>query len=122
VQSIQSLVGSIRAEETPLTIKDHIDDIAGILGKVVSETQQSLSNTDYHALRDQASPSVETLAECRSRLVDASVEVDRINDATAWKEFAKMLPPLAFKIARETKELVQRLDGVGAGEDDDELR
>jgi len=122
VQSIQSLVGSIRAEETPLTIKDHIDDIAGILGKVVSETQQSLSNTDYHALRDQASPSVETLAECRSRLVDASVEVDRINDATAWKEFTKMLPPLAFKIARETKELVQRLDGVGAGEDDDELR
>jgi len=122
VQSIQSLVGSIRAEETPLTIKDHIDDIAGIVGKVVSETHQSLSNSDNHALRGQANSSVDTLAECRSLLVDASVEVDRINDAAAWKEFTKMLPPLAFKIARETKELVQRLDRVGAGEDDDEFR
>lgn len=122
VQSIQSLVGSIRAEETPPTIKGHIDDIAGIVGKIVSETQQRLSNSDKHVLQDQANPSVDILAECRSRLVDTSVEVDRINDATAWKEFTKMLPPLAFKIARETKELVQRLDRMGAGDDDDEFR
>lgn len=122
MQSIQALVGSIRAEETPPTIKDHIDDIAGIVGKVVSETHQSLTNSGDHALRDQVNPSVDTLADCRSRLVDASVEIDRINDATAWKEFTKMLPPLAFKIARETKELVQRLDRIGLGDDDEEFR
>ena len=122
MQSIQSLVGSIRAEDNPLIIKDHIDDISAILGKVVSETQQTLSNTDNSALRDQANPTVDTLAECRAGLLEASVEIDRINDATAWKEFTKMLPPLAFKIARETKELVQRLDHIGAGDDDDDFR
>ena len=119
VQSIQSLVGSIRAEDDPLTIKDNINDIADILGKVVSEAQQTLDNTDNGALRDQANPTIDTLAECRAQLKDASAQVDRINDATAWKDFTKMLPPLAFKIARETKELVQRLDQVGGGDDED---
>ena len=119
MQSIQSLVGSIRADDNPLTVKDHIDGIASILSKVVSETQQTLSNTNNRTLRSQAKPTVETLAESRSRLLDASVEVDRINDAIAWKENTKMLPPLAFKVARETKELVQKLDQVEGGEEDD---
>ena len=48
----------------------------------------------------------------------SSEEVDHIEDAATWKEFTKMLPPLAFKIARETKELVQRLDHVGAADED----
>lgn len=122
MQSIQSLVGSIRAEDNPTVIKDLVDNIAGILNKVVSETRQTLSKTDDHALRVQIKPSVDTLADCRSRLVDASGEIDQINDATAWKDLTKMLPPLAFKIARETKELVQHLDRIRGGEEDEDYR
>lgn len=102
-----------------MTVKDHIDDIAGILGKVVTETQQTLGSSHNSVLRAQANPSIDTLADSRARLLDASEEIDRINDAASWKEFTKMLPPLAFKIARETKELVQRLDHVDAGGEDD---
>ena len=123
VQSIQALVGSIRAEDDAVTIKNHINEIASILGGVVSESQQTLSEIDNRALREQAKPTVDTLADCRAQLLDASVDIDKLNDATSWKEFTKMLPPLAFKIARETKELVQKLDQVGImGDDDDDFR
>lgn len=122
VQSIQALVGSIRAEDDAVTIKNHINEIASILGGVVSESQQTLNDIDNRALREQAKPTVDTLADCRAQLLDASVDIDKLNDATSWKEFTKMLPPLAFKIARETKELVQRLDQVGTMGDDDDFR
>lgn len=85
----------------------------------MSETQQTLSSTGNNLLREQANPTIDILADCGARLVDASVEIDRINDAAAWKEFTKVLPPLAFKVARETKELVQRLDRIGGGDDED---
>ena len=49
-------------------------------------------------------------------MMDASVEGDSIMDAAAWKEFAKKLPPLAFDVARQTKELVQRLSEISGGE------
>ena len=88
------LVGSIRAEDNAVTVKDHINDIASILGRVVSESQQTLDNVDNRALREQAKPIVDTLAECRARLLDASVDMDKINDARSWEEFSKMLPPL----------------------------
>ncbi|KAL8826735.1 MAG: hypothetical protein Q9191_003618 [Dirinaria sp. TL-2023a] len=120
VQSIQALVGSIRAEDNAVTIKDHINAIASVLGRVVSESQQTLSNTGHRALQEQAQPTVESLADCRTRLLEANVDMDKINDARSWKEFTKMLPPLAFQVARETKELVQRLDRIGGADDDDD--
>ena len=90
------------------------------MGRVVYESQQTLGKTDHRALQEQAKPTVETLADCRAQLLAANVDMDKINDARSWKEFTKMLPPLAFKIARETKELVQRLDQMGGADDDDD--
>ena len=120
VRSIQSLVGSIRAEDKPATIKDHLSEIATVVGRVVTETQYTTNKSGGTRLRGRAEPIVVTLAGCRAKLLDASVEGDGIRDATAWKDFTKKLPPLAFEVARETKELVQRLDQIAdEGNDDD---
>lgn len=53
--------------------------------------------------------------------MDASVEGNSIQDSADFKEFTKKLPPLAFDVARQTKELMQRLnptshDGNGGGD------
>ena len=112
MRSIQSLVSSIRAEDNPAIVKDHLADIASIINKVVAETQHITSETGSNMLRDRTEPIVLTLAGCRVKLLDASVEGDSIRDATTWKDFTKKLPPLAFEVARETKELVQRLDQI----------
>lgn len=45
--------------------------------------------------------------------MDASVEGSGIQDSAGFKEFTKKLPPLAFDVARQTKELVQRLVPAG---------
>ena len=104
---------SIRAEDNPAIVKEHLNEVASILGKLVTETQYTVSETDSKLLRDRAEPIVLTLAGCQSKLLDAGVEGDSIRDATRWKDFSKKLPPLAFEVARETKELVQRLDQIG---------
>ncbi len=122
MRSIQSLVGSIRAEDNPAIVKDHLNDIASIVGNVVATTQQTTNETGSNSLRDRAEPIVLTLAGCRAKLLDASVEGDGIRDATTWKDFTKKLPPLAFEVARETKELVQRLDQIEDDGSDDDFR
>ena len=58
---------------------------------------------------------MDSLAELRDRLKDVGEELERISDANKWKEFAKGIPPMAFQVARETRELVGKLEG---GEDD----
>ena len=73
-------------------------------------------------LRDRTEPIVLILAGCRAKLLDASVEGEGIRDSTTWKDFTKKLPPLAFEVARETKELVQKLDQVSDDGNDDDFR
>jgi hypothetical protein len=115
VQTIQNLVGSIRSDASIAQITNQITDIADIVGKVVSETENS-GNGQL----------IGRLATCRDRLLEAS---DRGQDIAAkgrgagdreWRMWTQTLPPIAFEIARETKELVQRVDRIvlsnGAGE------
>ena len=122
MRSIQSLVSSIRAEDNPAIVKNHLKEIADIVGKVVAETQRATNGTSSTTLRDRAEPIVLTLAGSRAKLLDASAEGDGIRDATTWKDFTKKLPPLAFEVARETKELAQRLDQVADEGHDDDFR
>jgi hypothetical protein len=65
------------------------------------------------------------LASCRDRLLDAS---DRGRDIAAkgrgpsdreWRMWTQTLPPIAFEIARETKELVQRVDRLALADADE---
>ena len=120
VHSIQSLVDTIRGNGNPRKVKEDLHSIASFVGKIVSETQHATSHSSNDVLRKQADPVVQTLIGCKSKLESASAEGEELQDELQWKEFTKNLPPLAFEVARETKELVQRLDQLD--EDDDDFR
>ena len=84
-----------------------------IVGHVVKETQRVIDKTGNTLLRDQAGPVVRTLAGCKAKLQEADDDGSGIQNHAEWKEHINTLPPIAFEIARETKELVQRIDRVG---------
>lgn len=64
------------------------------------------------SLRGEVEPIVRNLANCKSRLMTASAESESLSEQGRVREFMSKLPPLAFEIARETKELVQRVEKV----------
>lgn len=103
IRSIQSLVGSIRADDGVPAIVRHIDSIAGSVGDVVSSTEAAYGLTGNNNLKGRADPVIRTLANCRTKLMNAGAEGRSIRNPAALKEFTNRLPPLAFEIARETK-------------------
>jgi hypothetical protein len=68
-------------------------------------------------LREKSGPIVLILQDCREQMLQLS------NESSNDREAVQQLPPLAFRIARETKELVSRVMGIevgpGRGADDD---
>lgn len=121
VQAITSLVESIRADDSPATVKSNTEAIVSILSRIISESQMAITESpDDEALRETADPIMDSLARLRDRLSNAVEELDKIRDAARWKEFSKSIPPLAFQVARETRALVGKLEalGVDGGEDD----
>ncbi|KAL4968203.1 putative cell polarity protein [Aspergillus stella-maris] len=124
VQSIQSLVASIRGEESMTTIRTHVSAIASIVTNVSASTEHLITKPETNpGLRERAGTSIQTLEYQRSRLVGAAAEGEMANDATELRSYTNQLPPIAFEIARETKELVQRLDSLDHHDaDDDDFR
>lgn len=115
-------MGSVRANYNPAAIREYTNDITAIIGKVIGETQDSISGPDNGALRERLDPIVQSLTESRSKLMNASVESESvIGMAAGWKEFANKLPPLTFPVAKQMTELVESLGHVesGEGHDDD---
>ncbi|KAF4630297.1 hypothetical protein G7Y89_g7845 [Cudoniella acicularis] len=134
VQNIQSLVSSIRSEAGISAISDQITAIADNVGTVVSSTETAMSSTGNGLLRTQGEPILKKLSNCRQRLLAAggqgraiaSEGRDDEEGERAWKQWNQSLPPIAFEIARETKELVLRVDiidgeGRGGGNGDDDF-
>jgi len=124
VRSIQSLVSSIRAEESLPSIRSHISEIASVVGGVVSATESSIQEPNFisETLKAKVETSVTTLAGCKAKLLSASADSESLDPTSAKgaiKMFTQKLPPLAFEIARETKELVQKVEMIEAGEEDD---
>jgi hypothetical protein len=106
VQTIQGLVGSIRGDAPIQQINEEITSIAEVVGKVVSETEASGNTSEM----------LERLSSCRQRLLEAGDQGKGLaarglgeNDRE-WRMWTQTLPPIAFEIVRETKELVQRID------------
>ncbi|KAF6816011.1 cell polarity protein [Colletotrichum musicola] len=120
VQNIQNLVGSIRSDASINQITSEINGIVEVVGKVISETEASGNGN-----------MIGRLAACRERLLEASdrgMDIDRGQDVGAtgrndreWRMWTQTLPPIAFEIARETKELVQRVDRLVLSNGDDEF-
>ncbi|KAI1752671.1 hypothetical protein F4782DRAFT_111132 [Xylaria castorea] len=115
VQTIQDLVGSIRGDAPIQQINQEISSIAEVVSKVVAETEASRN----------AGEMLERLSACRQRLLEAGDHGKNLaarglgeNDRE-WRMWTQTLPPIAFEIVRETKELVQRIDRLlsPAGED-----
>ncbi len=111
VHSIQSLQASVRGDDNPAVVRSHLDAIGAIVGKMVSETQNTMERTSNQELRERITPTM--LANSRTKILEASSKCESIHDLQTWSKFKDTLPPLAFDVARETKELVQRLDQLG---------
>ncbi|KAI1823318.1 hypothetical protein F4861DRAFT_531638 [Xylaria intraflava] len=110
VHNIQEFVGSIRRNAPIEQINKGIESIADVVDKVVSETEDNGITTE-----------VEGLAACRQRLLEAGDHGKNIaahgledDDDLAWRMWTQTLPPIAFEIVRETKELVQRIDHMAS--------
>lgn len=81
-----------------------------------------MSATGNSALRVQGEPILNQLSNCRTRLLEANdkgraIARDGRDDEEgerAWRSWNQSLPPIAFEIARETKELVLRVDVIDA--------
>lgn len=127
VQNIQSLVASIRSEGGITAISTQIDAIANVVGEVVASTEEAMANNP--ALRSQSQPILAKLSGCRAQIMAAGEQGKRIANEgreddegdAEWRGWNQSLPPIAFEIARETKELVLRvdvLDGEGGPYDD----
>ena len=107
VQSIQSLVSSIRSNDPAASIRESTDDIAAIIGKVIGETHNAIySLLSPSPLHDSLEPIVIALKESRIKLTTASVEAENLIGGEGWKEFANTLPPMAFPAAKQMTELV----------------
>ncbi|KAK4181698.1 hypothetical protein QBC36DRAFT_39878 [Triangularia setosa] len=119
VQTIQDLVQLIRNDADINQVTEEINTIVDVVGQVVSETESTGGN---------GVELVRRLSACRERLMEAGKRgLDLAaagNDSTSreWRMWTQTLPPIAFEIARETKELVQRVDQLvmddGADADD----
>ncbi|CZR55258.1 related to GRIP1 associated protein 1 [Phialocephala subalpina] len=116
VQNIQSLVSSIRSEAGITAIETQINAIADVIGTVVQSTESAMSSSP--SLRNQSEPIVRKLSTLRERMVEAGQTGRAIADEgrdddegdRQWRAWNQSLPPIAFEIARETKELVLRVD------------
>ncbi|EPE02786.1 cell polarity protein [Ophiostoma piceae UAMH 11346] len=116
VQIIQDMVGSIRSDAPVQQITGQINDITNIVGKVLAETEAS----------GNGGPSLDKLASCQRRLIDAGDRGEQMYAAEAsggrkmdMRSWTTSLPPIAFEIARETKELVKRIDRLVLGDGED---
>jgi prephenate dehydratase len=106
------------------SIRSHISEIASVVGSVVSATESSIQDATpvSAALKLKVESSVKALAQCKGKLMAVSAESESLDAGSsrgAVKTLTQKLPPLAFEIARETKELVQRIELVGGAEVED---
>lgn len=122
------LVSSIRSESGITAIENQIAAIAEVVGEVVSATEEAMNSSGNAGLKNQGQPILSKLSGCRERLLLAGEEGRAIADEgreddeadAEWRAWNQSLPPIAFEIARETKELVLRVDVIDAGEQGDD--
>ena len=129
MQTIQSLVSAIRSEAGITAITTELNSIASVVGTVVTSTENAMASTGNAELRTQADGIVKKLSSCRMKLIEAAGKGREIadmgddNDSRSemeWRMWTQSLPPIAFEIARETKELVQRVDVIDAANKGDD--
>ncbi|KAJ5406596.1 hypothetical protein N7465_007880 [Penicillium sp. CMV-2018d] len=121
VQQIQALVASIRAEDNMHTVQTHVSAISNVVANVVSATEHLMRERSGDiALRQTSEPVIAALDQFRGRLTATAGEGEDATTPEQLREITNKLPPLAFEIARQTKDLVQRLEATSVVADDEE--
>lgn len=97
--------------------------IADVVGQVVSATESALSSTSNSTLQTHGRTILSKLSTGRDRLLEARDKGHAIADSApgdqAWRAWNQSLPPIAFEIARDTKDLVTKVDMADADPGDD---
>jgi uncharacterized protein Yka (UPF0111/DUF47 family) len=122
VQSITALVDAIRKDNATPTAGQHMSTIITSIENMVNSVDRTANEpSSYQSiLRQRTGPILSILQDCKQQMVQASMQ------SAANVESLQQLPPLAFKIARETKQLVSTImtietvpgGGTGTVEDD----
>lgn len=113
VQTIQGLVSSIRGAADINQIDPQIRNIVDTVSKVISQTESA----GHANLVGRLVDSQQRLMEAGDRGHDLADEGKGEGDRE-WRMWTQTLPPIAFEIARETKELVQKIDQLIMATDD----
>jgi hypothetical protein len=120
VQTIQDLVQLVRDDGDIDQVVEEINVITDVVGQVTTETQRAVGGPRGAEL-------VKRLAGCRERLTEAGKRgldlAAQGSDSRSreWRMWTQTLPPIAFEIARETKELVQMVDQLVLGDAADDF-
>ncbi|RKF59052.1 SpaA/cell polarity protein [Erysiphe neolycopersici] len=122
VQNVQSLVTAIRSESGITATGNSINAISDVVGNVIYNTEKAMIADKNSELRSQGEPVIRQLKEVQERLIEAGLIGRQIADEgrdddeseKAWRSWNQSLPPIAFEIAREMKELVIRVDALDA--------
>ena len=122
MQSIDALIASIRADDGLTDVRTHISAISSVVDNVISSTDSLIKRPGATMmLQERVVPVLRALDDCRNRLIYTATEGEDTAETT--HTIVGKLPPIAFEIARQTKELVYRLDrGEYDGEEDDDFR
>ena len=117
VQSITLMVDAIRSEEDMPVVRDHISAIAATIENVVLSVERTRNEPSSYQtiLTERLGPIVTILQDCQEKLLQAGTSSTAYEGRPQSKEFMQKLPPLAFQVARETKELVSRVMAIEAG-------
>ncbi|CAN8100896.1 unnamed protein product [Discula destructiva] len=109
VQTIQGLVSSIRGAANIDQIDPQIRSIVDTVNRVITEAD----NAGHGDMVGRLADSQQRLMEAGERGHDLADNGKGDGDRE-WRMWTQTLPPIAFEIARETKELVQRIDQLTA--------
>ena len=103
------------------SIRNNMIKIVGTVDNVqAAAAKGSEEPTSYQSeWRAQTTIIHDNLEECKAQLMQASDESASYDNHPSAKNYTQKLPPLAFQVARETRELVRRIQGIKAGGDDD---
>lgn len=114
VADIQKLVETVRGDADIRQITAEIESISATVTKIISETQ----SYGYGEMATR-------LAHGRARLLEAGdqgqdmANIGMDTNSHEWRMWSQTLPPIAFEMAREHKELVQHVDRLITGRDED---
>lgn len=125
VQSIQSLVGSIRNEDGMPILRDHINGILDIVDMLLAAVEGSMEQPSafQSMFAEEVMPAFNALSKSKGHLEQAIVDSGKHDGKPSAKMFTQSLPPMVFQTARDAKDMTARAERVvlddknGSGED-----